>query len=68
MSEWQRTTIEVDGPRVRADVRDALQRYAAAHGLEAALNASPLAAVETSRRASRAASASASSRRTTCSG
>ena len=47
MSEWQRTTTEVDGPRVRADVRDALQRYAAAHGLEATLNASPLAAVET---------------------
>jgi hypothetical protein len=47
VSEWQRTTIEVDGPRVPSDVRDALQRYATAHGLEAALNASPRAAIET---------------------
>ena len=47
MSEWERTTIEVDGPRVPPDVRDALQRYATAHGLEAALNASPRAAIET---------------------
>ncbi len=47
MSEWQRTTTDVDGPRVRPDVRDALHRYAASHGLEAALNASPLAAIET---------------------
>jgi hypothetical protein len=47
VSEWERTTADVDGPRVRPDVRDALHRYATAHGLEAALNASPLAAVET---------------------